>query len=373
MKHVVLVCGTRPDIIKLHPVYAALRALPALTVSTIASGQHVELADETFEVFGWQPDIRLWMTEATRASLPNMLGYLIGHYGDVLHDLHPDLVLVHGDVVTALAGAQAAFLQNLPVAHVEAGLRSSRFEEPFPEEGIRRLIAQITTLHFAPTEGAAQNLYNENIAPASIFVTGNTVVDALLTILAKPLAALPDFLTEEWRAGRPLVLVTCHRRESWGAQLHQLAVLITELSERFPDVCFLWPLHPNPKVGGVLRQFIAGAVRHENFKLLEALPYHVFAHTLASADIVLTDSGGVLEEATVLGKRTFVLRQVTERPEAFQSEQVTLVGYDFSVLHDLLAEEFAVRQVEVSTPLQVFGDGKAGERIAAQITKFLAE
>ena len=369
--------GTRPDIIKLHPIYAALKEIPSVEVITVSSGQQLEMAEETFNIFDWRPTWRFGMANETRTSLTSMVGFLLQKYGEMIQftsvDKPIDLMIVHGDIATSLAAAQAAFLQHVPIAHVEAGLRTARFEEPFPEEGIRRLIAQISSLHFAPTEIAYNNLIKENIAVEKIFITGNTVVDALHTILAKPLNGTPQILDPEWRAGRPLVLITCHRRESWGENLRIFTRYVKKWSERYPEVCFVWPVHANPNVHDTVNSTmqVELAIVRENLKLVPPLSYHVFTHLLAASDIVITDSGGVLEEATILGKRTLILRRVTERPEALTCDHVSLVGYDFIFLNSLIDHELTSQRGEISKPLSLFGDGEAGKRIVDHIMLYL--
>lgn len=375
MSRILISTGTRPDIIKLQPVYDVLKDIPSIQTTTVSSGQQLEMAEDTFEVFDWKPDIRLGMSNDIRFSLSNLVGYLTQRYGGIIQGANEnhkpyDLVIVHGDIATSLAAAQAAFLHHIPVAHIEAGLRTARFEEPFPEEGIRRLIAQITSIHFAPTQTAYDNLIKENILAEKIFITGNTVVDALHTILAKPLNGTPQILSSEWRAGRPLVLITCHRRESWGENLRVFANYVKGWSERYPDVCFVWPVHNNPQVHNTAATVLGPTIR-ENLKSIPPLSYHVFTHLLASADIVITDSGGVLEEAAVLGKRTFVLRRVTERPEALTCDFVTLTGYDFTFLNHLINEELTSQRGEISKPLELFGDGQAGKRIVEHLIHYL--
>ena len=384
MSKILISTGTRPDIIKLHPVYAAFKEIPSVEVITISSGQQLEMAEETFNVFDWKPTWRFGMTNETRSSLTGIVGFLLQKYGDMIQftsaDRPIDLMIVHGDIATSLAAAQAAFLHRVPVAHIEAGLRTARFEEPFPEEGVRRLIAQISSLHFAPTDRAYYNLTKENIPQEKIFITGNTVVDALHTILAKPLNGQPQMFDPKWRSGRPLVLITCHRRESWGENLQILARYVKAWSERYPEVCFVWPVHTNPNVHDTVNAVMQAelSVVRENLKLVPPLSYHVFTHLLAASDLVITDSGGVLEEATVLGKRTLVLRRVTERPEAFNHPCVNLVGYDFTFLNALIDNELSDRRGECFSQgekinTEIFGDGNAGTKIVKYIMSYLME
>jgi UDP-N-acetylglucosamine 2-epimerase (non-hydrolysing) len=355
----VVVCvGTRPDIIKMWGPYKALKN----TVETILihSEQHADAVSKPIlQAFGMVPDRYCLMDKPDKSNLYIVNSYLIHDFGDHFGDIKPDLVLVHGDTVTAVSAALAAFQLNIPIGHVEAGLRTSRYEYPFPEEGYRRIISRITKLHFAPTQKAAMNLRAEGINQG-VFVTGNTVVDAL---------NIEDdhfYGNEYFYHSHEIILVTCHRRESYGEPLEKLCHAISKLAigdKRF----IVWPVHQNPNISNLVTN--QPCLAFKNIDLQAPMSYQSFIHTLRYAKLVITDSGGVMEEAAVLGKPTIVLRTETERPEVLDLPNVRLVGYDFEELINL-ADEWLRHPPNVE-PSTAFGDGTAGEEIAELCSRFI--
>lgn len=365
---VMLVFGTRPEAIKMAPVVQALRADPDVVASVVVTGQHRDMLDQVLDVFGIVPDADLDLMRPGQAS-PDVLARSLKALGPQLERLRPDLVLVHGDTTTTLAASLAAFYARIPVGHVEAGLRTGDMQSPWPEEMNRRLTAPLTELHFAPTARAAANLAAEGIA-GGVHVTGNTVIDALLGAVdrierdvgvATELACRFTFLQPERRT----VLVTAHRRENFDGGLDGIAEAIVRLARR-DDVQVVFPVHPNPRVRDVMLQRVAGAA---NVHLIEPQDYLPFVWLMRHSTLILTDSGGVQEEAPSLGKPVLVMRDVTERPEAVEAGTVELVGTDpariVARVERLLDNEMAyARMAQARNP---YGDGAATERIVAGI------
>jgi UDP-N-acetylglucosamine 2-epimerase (non-hydrolysing) len=353
---VAVVSGTRPDIIKIWPVYQAIK--DSFRTLLIKSGQHDSLADQAFKTFQLTPDRVAYVSPQEKRKLGFLNSALIAEFTQIFENDKPDLVLVHGDTVTAFSAACAAFQAQIPIGHIEAGLRTSRFEYPFPEEGYRRAISRFTTLHFAPTAKSAANLRGEGINH-HVYVTGNTVVDALSYILKQP----PE--TEHlcrWLKDEKYILVTCHRRESYGIPLRFLCRTVELLSK---DTIVIWPIHSNPQVADSVH---AELKEHDKLYLLDPLEYKSFTHLLKNASLCITDSGGVMEEAAVLGVPTLVLRTETERPEVLDLDNVQLVGYDFKELIDLAARW--LHRKPNCYPSTVFGDGTAGQEIADIIMNY---
>jgi UDP-N-acetylglucosamine 2-epimerase (non-hydrolysing) len=360
---VAVVFGTRPEAIKMAPVIRALRDQPGIATEVVLTAQHRELLDQVLDVFGLRADHDLNVMRP-RQSLAELTSRLATALDQWLEQSHPDLLLVQGDTTSAFVGALAAFYRGVPVAHVEAGLRTPTAGNPFPEEMNRRLVSRLAGLHFAPTERARNALLAEGIEPAQVFVTGNTVVDALHAIrdsAAFAKASLPITVAE----GQSLVLVTMHRRESW-EQIDQVCAAIAQVVAARPAVRVLFPVHPNPVVKEPVFRALAGA---ERVTLVEALDYVTFVKAMAAAHIVVTDSGGVQEEAPVFGRPVLVLRDVTERGEAVESGVAKLVGTSkaalVSSLLELLDDESAwSRMARAVSP---FGDGHAAARIVSII------
>lgn len=363
MRHVLVTYGTRPEAIKMAPVVEALRARPeGLRVTVCVTAQHRGLLDQVNALFGIVPDVDLDLMRAGQ-SLAEVSARVLTAMTEVLAERRPDIVLVHGDTTTALATALAAFYREVPVGHVEAGLRSFRLDSPFPEELNRVVIDRLARQLWAPTPGAAGNLAREGVPPERVRVTGNTAVDALRsarTRLARTALSAPGLVG----AGERVVLVTAHRRESFGTPLRQAFRGIAALARRHPEAVFVYPVHPNPNVLGPAREELL----LENVRLVPPLDYADLVWLLERADLVLTDSGGIQEEAATLGKPLLVLREVTERPEIAASGAGLLVGTDAARIeaegHRLLTDASARAAF---TPRDLFGDGHASERIAADV------
>jgi UDP-N-acetylglucosamine 2-epimerase (non-hydrolysing) len=350
---VLVLYGTRPEAIKMAPVVAAIRRRPEhLQALVCTTAQHREMVDQVQELFGLVPDLDLDLM-APRQSLNGLLARAVAALDEVLAERRPDWVLVQGDTTTALAGALAAFHRRVPVGHVEAGLRTGDLGQPFPEEANRRLVDVVAAAAFAPTERARRALLVEGVAPERVFLTGNTVVDALLDVAPR----LPP-----GAGGGDSVLVTVHRRESFGAPLREVFAALRELAERFPAVRFVFPVHPNPEVREVARERLSGL---PNLELHEAFDYRELLVRLRDCRLVLTDSGGLQEEAPTFGKPVLVLREATERPEGVEAGLATLVGTDRSRI-----VAAAARLLEGPPPSPApgaanpYGDGRAAERIA---------
>lgn len=367
MAGILAVFGTRPETIKLAPVVKALR-VRGIPVRTCATAQHRELLDRALGS-ELTPDIDLNLMRPGQ-SLAKLTGRMIAALDHVFVRERPARVIVQGDTATALAAAQAAYFRGIPVAHVEAGLRTGDLGAPHPEEGNRRMIGAIADLHFAPTAGAAAALRREGVSARRIHITGNTVVDALHDIRAR-LGRDPELAGAareviDRRAGKRLILVTCHRRESFAAA-PEIAAAIRALANR-PDVLIALPLHPNPAIRLPLEKALRGRA---NVELLEPLGFAPFVSLLAAAHFVLTDSGGVQEEAPVLGTPVLVMRDVTERPEGVAAGTARLVGTRAQRIVSeacLLLDNPAVhsRMARVHSP---YGDGRAAERIADIIAR----
>ena len=367
MQKVLLVFGTRPEAIKMLPVARALGQTPGITTQICVTAQHREMLDQVLNLFEVRPDFDLNLMRQ-RQGLEELTSAVLLGLGSVLDATRPDRVLVHGDTTTTMAASLAAFYKKIPVGHVEAGLRSGDLHQPWPEEMNRRVCDAITDLHFAPTASARENLLRENVPPDAIHVTGNTVIDALLEVvrriqtspaLAKTLGARFAFLDPQ----RPLMLVTGHRRENFGAPFLSLCEAIAELV-RVHAVQVVYPVHLNPNVRAAVFSKLKDL---PHVHLIEPLDYLPFVYLLQRARLILTDSGGIQEEAPSLGKPVFVMRNVTERPEAVEAGTVKLVGIDRErIIHEVsavLTDEQAYDRM--SKALNPYGDGRAASRIAA--------
>jgi UDP-N-acetylglucosamine 2-epimerase (non-hydrolysing) len=368
--------GTRPEAIKLAAVIHALRADPAMDVRVCSTGQHREMLDQILPVFDIEPDEDLALMRPDQ-SLAALTAAAVAGLDDVLARHRPSLVLVQGDTTTAFAAALAAFYRKVPVGHVEAGLRTGDMQSPWPEEANRVLITRLTNLHFAPTNDARWNLIQEGVPADRVLVTGNTVVDALLFALKKLPASIretPGLPASAFPAhpAQRLVLVTGHRRESFGPAFENMCRAIGTLASQFPDVSFVYPVHLNPRVREAVHNAL-GSACHPNIQLLGPLPYLPFVALLQRACLILSDSGGVQEEAPTLGVPVLVLRSKTERPEAVACGAALLVGTDpveiVSAARRLLTDDRArLRMAAIANP---FGDGLAGRRIAGASSRFL--
>ena len=361
---IAILLGTRPEAVKLAPVVLASRRRPDFDVQVCVTGQHREMLDQALMAFDVQPDTDLRLMHPGE-DLASFMGRALQAISQYLGDCRPDAVVVQGDTSTVLAAALAAFYRSIPVAHVEAGLRSHDLGAPWPEEANRVLVSRIASLHFAPTEASRRNLLAEGVAAARILVTGNTVVDALQGIrarLAVQGAKAPSAGGHEAR----YVLVTGHRRESFGEGLANICNALLQLARRFADVRFIYPVHMNPSVRSTVEAVLRGAGgTPANLELVEPLAYVDFVALMAGACLILTDSGGIQEEAPSLGVPVLVMREKTERPEAVEAGVARLVGTRVeSIVRDaswLLSDEQArVAMLNIPNP---FGDGHAAERI----------
>lgn len=365
---ILVIFGTRPEAIKLFPVIAALKARCDLEVRVCVTAQHRGLLDQVLSIAGLAPDIDLDLMEPGQ-SLDRLTARLLTGLGDTMDRERPDRVIVQGDTATAMVGALAAYYRKIPVSHVEAGLRSGDIHHPWPEEVNRRIVAPIADQHFAPTDTAADALRRENVAPHTIYVTGNTVIDALHATTARiesdpSLAAGLDPVAARFR-GRRLILVTTHRRENFGGGMQGIAEAIGRIADR-DDVAVLFPVHPNPNVVSVMDDMLGDRA---NIARIEPLDYPHFIRALGLAELVLTDSGGVQEEAPALGKPVLVMRETTERPEGVAAGTAKLVGTDptriVSEISTLLDDDAAYQAM--ARAHNPFGDGHASARIAGII------
>lgn len=364
-----LIVGTRPEAIKMAPVALTMQQRPhTFQPILIATAQHREMLDQVLTLFDWHPDYDLNVMQPDQSPFEVTTGVLT-RLQPVLEAERPDLVMVQGDTTSTFAGALAAFYLKIPVAHVEAGLRTHDKHQPFPEEINRHLVSVLADWHFAPTEWARGNLLREGIPPERIFVTGNTVVDALQMILGRPAPPLPAFVTRLAPEQR-LLLVTAHRRENWGPPLRRICHALRTLVRRFPEVVVAFSVHPNPNVQSIVRQELQDASR---VHLLEPVAYAAFVHLMARAHLILTDSGGIQEEAPSLNKPVLVLREVTERPEGVEAGVLKVVGTDsdriVAEVARLLADEAIYR--EMAQRPNPYGDGHAAERIVEILQSWL--
>ncbi len=365
MTKIAIIFGTRPEAIKMFPVVHAMRALGKVDTRVIVTAQHRELLDQVLEIAQIVPDVDLDVMQANQ-SLDDLMARLITGLGRVFDNEKPDRILVHGDTLTTMAATLAAYFRKIPVGHVEAGLRSGDIYHPWPEEVNRKVTGAVADLHFAPTQMAHDALRAENVPADHIHITGNTVIDALLAtsqriIEAPAMAAGLDSLAARF-AGKRIIAVTSHRRENFGDGMVNIARAIADIAER-SDVAVIFPVHPNPNVRPAMDAALAGK---DNVALIEPLDYPHFVRLLGMSELVLTDSGGVQEEAPSLGKPVLVMRDTTERPEGIAAGTAKLVGTDrarivteiFTLLDDKAAYS------AMSHAHNPFGDGTAAERIA---------
>ncbi len=364
------VFGTRPEAIKMAPVIGALQRHHGIESTICLTAQHRSMLDQVIDLFGLRPDFDLNLM-ADNQGLTHITSAVLKGLEPILREVKPDRVLVHGDTATTLAAALAAFYGHVPVGHVEAGLRTGNMMAPWPEEMNRRVADVICDLHFAPTESARDNLLKEGIGPQGIFVTGNTVIDALMQIterlnrdtrLSEDIArGLPEISAE-----RRLVLVTGHRRENFGSGFERICEGLRRLADARRDIDIFYPVHLNPNVREPVMRLLGD---HPRIKLLEPLDYLPFVYLMNRSHFIITDSGGIQEEAPSLGKPVLVMREVTERPEAVAAGTVRLVGTDSDKIVDescrLLDDERAyMTMAQAHNP---YGDGRAGERIVREI------
>ncbi len=367
-----VVFGTRPEAIKMSPVIKALKEVKNFEIVTVVTAQHREMLDQVLRLFNIFPNYDLEVMKPGQ-GLTEVTCEVLSKLKPILEIEKPDLVLVHGDTTTTFAAALAAYYQKIPVGHVEAGLRTGNIYSPWPEEINRKLAGTITRLHFAPTERAKQNLLSENIESSAIHVTGNTVIDALVSIVKKIEndSQLMKQLDKTFglENGVKNILVTGHRRESFGGGFERICDALLRIAER-NDVKVFYPVHLNPNVKNVVLRRLSD---HKNIKLLDPQEYQPFVYLLSRADIILTDSGGIQEEAPTLGKPVLVMRDTTERPEAVEAGTVKLVGTDVSrivaTVEQLLDDKKSYAKMTLAH--NPYGDGHASQRICEIIFKFM--
>ena len=365
MKKVMCVFGTRPEAIKMAPVVKAIEQNENLQSVVTVTAQHREMLDQVLQLFQITPDYDLNLMKQGQTLTDITAGVLRG-LEDILKAEQPDLVLVHGDTTTTFAAALAAFYQQIPVGHVEAGLRSGNMLSPYPEEANRKLTGVMTGLHFSPTPESRQNLLRENADDAKIFVTGNTVIDALLATVKEEYSFEDADLQNLLDGSSKKVLITAHRRENQGEPMKHIFQAVRRLHETLPEVEFIFPIHKNPKVRELAAQILGDLAR---VHIIEPLDYEPFANAMARVDLIMTDSGGLQEEARALGKPVLVLRDTTERPEAVTAGTVELVGTDEDLIYNtaltLLTDDAAY--AKMANAVNPYGDGKACGRITAAI------
>ena len=369
-----IIFGTRPEAIKLAPVISELQKRKAIETITIATAQHREMLDQVLDVFNIKPNYDLNLMKDNQ-SLSDVTADVVKGIERLLVNEHPDIVLVQGDTTTAFSSALAAYYQKIKIGHIEAGLRTGNKYSPFPEEINRRIISVLADYHFAPTERAKMNLLEEGIKEERIFVTGNTVVDALLMTVEKvnskgdkAYAAVFDGID----FNKKIILVTGHRRENFGEGIQNICHALKEIAGRNPDVQIVYPVHLNPNVRNPIYELIGDT---ENVLLLEPLDYEHFIYLMSRCYIILTDSGGIQEEAPSLGKPVLVMRDTTERPEAIEAGTAKLVGVDKNrIINEaqlLLNDKTEYKKMALA--VNPYGDGKAGQRIVGILSGHLNE
>ncbi|EPM0505688.1 non-hydrolyzing UDP-N-acetylglucosamine 2-epimerase [Klebsiella aerogenes] len=366
--------GTRPEAIKMAPVVENLKGDNRFESKVCVTAQHREMLDQVLQLFNITPDYDLNIMKSGQ-DLTDITSSILLGLRSVLQEFKPDYVLVHGDTATTLSATLASYYQQIKVGHVEAGLRTNDIYSPWPEEGNRKITGALANLHFAPTSTSADNLRRENVPQERIIITGNTVIDALLMVkdklaqdpvLAGELKAKFDFIDDD----RKIVLITGHRRESFGGGFERICNAVLKLAKTFPDVDFVYPVHLNPNVRGVVNSVLRG---QDNIYLIEPLDYLPFVFLMNASSIILTDSGGIQEEAPSLGKPVLVMRDTTERPEAVDAGTVKLVGTDEKCIFDAVAELLTNKSEyeAMSFAHNPYGDGKASSRIADAIAHSL--
>ena len=361
MLKVMTIFGTRPEAIKMAPVVKALEAADDMESIVTVTAQHREMLDQVLHLFSITPDYDLNIMSQGQTLYDVTCKALLGLQG-VLKEAKPDVVLVHGDTTTTFVGALAAFYEGIPVGHVEAGLRTGNIYSPFPEEMNRKLTGAIGTYHFAPTSTSESNLLKENINPAHLYVTGNTVIDALQTTVQTDYTFKEELLNQIDYINNKVILVTTHRRENLGDPMRNVYEAIRDIINEQADVEVIFPMHRNPKVRSIVQEVLGDMPR---VHLIEPLEYEPFANLMARTYLIMTDSGGIQEEAPSLGKPVLVLRDTTERPEAVEAGTVKLVGTDkesvYRTATELLVNETAY--LVMSNAVNPYGDGLASDRI----------
>ena len=363
MKTIMLVFGTRPEAIKMCPLIQELRTRKDIRTLCCVTGQHRQMLDQVLSAFHVTPDYDLAIMKDGQ-TLFDVTTRVMEELKNVLAEAKPDLVLVHGDTTTTFAAALTCFYMQIPVGHVEAGLRTYQLDSPFPEEFNRHAVGVVAKYHFAPTEQARQNLLRENKKPETIFVTGNTAIDALKTTVRADYQN-PEL---EWAKGSRLILLTAHRRENLGEPMRAIFRAVRRIVDEVPDVKVLYPVHMNPTIRALAQEILGG---DERIRLIPPMDVVDFHNMLARSDLVMTDSGGIQEEAPSLGKPVLVLRDTTERPEGVAAGTLKLVGTDEETIYReakrLLTDETAYHRMSVAS--NPYGDGHACRRIADILEK----
>jgi UDP-N-acetylglucosamine 2-epimerase (non-hydrolysing) len=365
-RKVLCIVGTRPEAIKMAPVIKALQAQPDIECRVLATAQHRHMLDQVFGFFAITPELDLDIMRPNQ-SLATLTARLLTELDGVLQAEKPDVVLAQGDTTTVMSAALACFYQRIPFGHVEAGLRTGDIYNPFPEEANRVIAGKLTRWHFAPTQSAMDNLLREGVDPADISMTGNTVIDALLATAAQDLP-----LDIPLDSNKRLILVTSHRRENFGEPFQNICLALKSLAERNPDIQILYPVHPNPNVKDLAHQLLGNT---PNITLCAPLDYAPFIAAMKRSYLIISDSGGVQEEAPALGKPVLVLRQETERPEAVDLGVVKLVGADQTTIIEqaqrLLDDPQAYKSM--ARGISPYGDGKAAGRIVDVLRQYFQE
>ncbi len=369
MKKVMVIYGTRPEAVKMAPLVRALGESDTLRPVVVSTGQHREMLDQVNHWFGVTPDIDLEVFRDGQ-SLTALAARILDGLPHVVDEVRPDAVVVQGDTTTVAMAAICCFYQQVPVVHLEAGLRSGDIHSPFPEEANRKLAGQVTALHLAPTAAARDNLLREAVDATTVTVTGNTVIDALNWTAEQPVAFEDPRLAEAQAAGRRMVLLTTHRRENWGEPMERIGRAVAELAGRFPDHLIVFPAHLNPRVRAAVEPAVEGLA---NVLVVDPLDYPQFVHAQRWAEVILTDSGGVQEEAPSFGRPVLVLRENTERPEAVDAGTVRLVGTSSEriVAETARLIEDPAAYETMSRAVNPYGDGRAAERCVAAISELL--
>jgi UDP-N-acetylglucosamine 2-epimerase (non-hydrolysing) len=355
------VVGTRPEAIKMVPVLRELRKHPQIEAKLISTAQHREMLDQVFGLFEIEPDIDLHVMKPNQ-SLNLIVERAVHGLDEALGSLSPDVLLVQGDTTTAFVAALAGFHRKIEVGHVEAGLRSNNRYNPYPEEMNRRLISGVAALHFAPTEESYLNLIREGIAEENIYLTGNTVVDCLMGVASTAKGYLAKHLPPMFHLnGNRMILITAHRRENHNGPIGELCEAVAEMARAMPELSFLYPVHMNPKVRETVFPLLSGL---SNVALIEPLPYCAFVEAMATSHLILTDSGGVQEEAPSLGKPVLVLRETTERPEGVSAGSAKIIG---TKRERIVAETLRLlcnrsEYEQMAACRSPYGDGRAAER-----------
>ncbi len=381
MQKVLLVFGTRPEAIKMAPLVLAFKEhTQEIKVKVCVTAQHREMLDQVLDIFDITPDFDLNIMKAGQDLYDLTSNILLG-MKEVLREYEPDVLFVHGDTTTTLAAALSAFYQKIPVAHVEAGLRTGDIYSPWPEEANRKLTSQITKYHFSPTETSKDNLLKENVAKDNIYVTGNTVIDTLFWVLEKIekneslKSTLSDVIKSDFTAFESeerFVLITGHRRENFGQGFLDICSAIKMLAKEHPDVNFVYPVHLNPNVQKPVLEQLSSI---NNIYLISPLDYEPFVYLMSKSYLILTDSGGIQEEAPSLGKPVLVMRNTTERPEAVDAGTVKLVGTDPVIIVDEVNQLLNDRALyeKMSLAHNPYGDGKACQKIVNLIKENYAK